>query len=155
MAIAPDEEYRLWMLLNQVDTGMGKARENEVRPFGISAWQSGLMWILKAAREPCTLAEISQAMFREPHTVSEMVTRMQKRGLVKKTRSRTNKSQVTVTLTKKGEEVFEQQSQAREVIGRIFSCLSHKELENLGLYLEKLRARMLDELAVKPELPFP
>ena len=152
ISAVPDDDYRIWMLLHQVSDGVSRAREKELRPFGISRLHAGVMFILKASDEPCTLAEISKYLFRKHHSVSEMVTRMERKGLVRRVRNPDGKGLVRVALTKKGEKLFRQQNKERKVIHRIMSCLSPEERENFSACLERLRKVALEELVVRPEL---
>ena len=152
--VSPDQDYQLWALLHQVDRAIYKARENEVRPMGISPMQAGIMYILDASDKPVPFNELARWLFREPHTVSELITRMEKQGLVKRIKSRGKKNTIGAVLTKKGQEVLRKQNEARRVLRRIVSTLSVEEIESLKSCLEKLREKALDELTVRPELPF-
>ncbi len=151
-----EEEYEIWGLLSHVSDGMLRARENELRPFGITAVQIGVMYVLrilvKSGRPP-TPSEISRWAFREPHTISALLDRMERQGLVRRVRKSKVKRQVLVELTKKGEEVYRRQNQAREVISRILGCLSLDERKQFRIFLERLRQKSLEELVVKPSFP--
>jgi len=151
----PDEYDELWMLLYQVVTGLGKAAENEARPLGVSALQGGVLFALKATDGPATTTQISQWLFRERHSVSELLSRMEKQGLVKRVRSRSKSGMVDVALTRKGERIFSQYNEERKIIRKILSCLSLEERASLRIHLEKLRESALEQLPVRPRLPFP
>ncbi|OGO03306.1 MAG: hypothetical protein A2Y91_07840 [Chloroflexi bacterium RBG_13_54_8] len=155
MPIPIDEDYALWVLLNQVNDGIGRARENEVRPFGISMIQSAVLYIVKALNAEATPTEISRWLFREPNTVSQLLIRMEKQGLVRRRRRRGDRGMVRVALTKKGDELFQRHDQARQVVQRIMSRLSPEERNSLRASLEKLRDKTLEELAIRPQWPFP
>ena len=102
-----EEDYELWALLGQVNAGMARARENETRPYGISMMQVRVLSLLKAVNEPITPTGIARLLFREPHTVSQLLGRMEKAGLIQRTRSRKRDPEdhglVRVSLTEKGE----------------------------------------------------
>lgn len=76
------ENYEIWALLEQVDAGMARARENETRPYGISMMQVRVLSLLQAVNEPITPTAIARLLFREPHTVSQLLGRMEKQGLI-------------------------------------------------------------------------
>ena len=152
-----DEFYELWTLLHYVATGIQKARDNEVRPLGISTIQGAILTVLNSYEEPVSIGEITRWLFREPHTVSEAVSRMQKQGLVKRVKGKSRKGTNGVVLAKKGEEVFSRLSEihgSEHVVKRVLSALTNKEAKALRTYLGKLLSRTLDELAVRPDLPF-
>jgi len=151
--VPADEEYQIWTLLSQVNDGVFRARENELRPFGITPVQVGIMYALKSLGGEPTPSEISRWVFREPHTVSAALDRMEKQGLVRRIRNSEGKRQVKVVLTDRGEEIYRAQNRQREVISRILECLSPEESGQFRGILERLRQRTLEELVVKP--PFP
>ena len=151
----PDEDYEIWMLLAQAKDGMSKARDVELAPFGVSAVQAGVLYILAAYQEPVTITEISRWLLREHHTVSSLITRMQRQGLVKKTRNRPRRGVVGVTLTAKGEEICQQQKEERKVIHSIVATLTAQEQETLRVLLRKLRDAALDELSRVPAVTLP
>ncbi len=144
----------LWAMLNQVYWAMVRATENELRPIGISMIGAAVLFLAKNAKAPATPAQLSRWLFREPHTVSGLLNRMEKQGLIRKTKDLERKNLVRVTLTEKGEKAYQRQSEMR-VIRKLLSSLSPKQRDNLMTYLRTLRSRALDELVVRRELPFP
>ncbi len=151
--LSASEEYELWTLLNQVNDGMLRARDNELRQFDTSSVQVGIMYALKNMKHSPTQSEIAKWVFRKPHTVAAALERMERQGLVKQERNAGGKKQVRVEMTEKGKEMYQQQSKHRRAIPAILGSLASEERALLQDLLRKLRARTLAELAVKP--PFP
>ena len=152
--MAADRDYKLWVLLHQACDAMIRARENELRPIGISRMQAAVLFIVKAVTAPATPAEISHWLFREPHTVSGLLDRMEKQGLIRRVKDLERKNLIRVVITEKGEEAY-QRSREMKVIHKILSHLSQKEYDNLWAYLETLRNKALGEIGVGYQLPFP
>ena len=152
--IPADPEYELWVLLHQACDAMIRARENELRKFGISRMQAAVLFIIKAIDGQATPAEISRWPFREPHTVFGLLKRMEKHGLVRRVKDLERKNMIRVTITEKGEEAC-RQSRDMKVIRTILSGLSPEQRDNLKPYLETLRKRALGKLGVSHQLPFP
>ena len=152
--IPADPEYELWVLLHQACDAMVRARENELREIGISRMQAAVLFIIKAIDGPATPAEISRWLFREPHTVFGLLVRMEKQGLVRRTKDMERRNMIRVTITEKGEKAF-RQSRDLKVIRTILSSLSPEQRDNIKPYLETLRQRALEKLGVKYQLPFP
>ena len=81
--------------------------------------------------------------------------RMEKQGLVKRTKDLDRKNQVRITLTAKGEKAYQKQTEMRG-IGKILSVLTPEECNKLGASLKKLRDEAIRELDTRPrQLPFP
>ena len=145
----------LWALLDQATTAMSRVADNELSQAGITMIQGAVLYYVKNAKEPVIPAHISRWLFREPHTVSQLLMRMEKQGLVKRTKNLDRKNQLRITLTEKGEQAYQKQIEMR-VISKILSMLSPEECEKLGANLKKLRDEAVKELDSRPrELPFP
>jgi DNA-binding MarR family transcriptional regulator len=152
--IATDRDYELWVLLNQACFAIGRIRDDELRQFGITRMQAAILFILKAIKPPATPAEIARWLFREPHTVSGLLDRMEKRGLVRMAKNLRRKNLIRVTITEKGEEAYRRSREVKTIHSSL-SCLSSEEHDELRAYLERVRNRALEEIRVRPKLPFP
>ena len=150
-----DEDYSLWVLLHQAKDTMFAAREAALRPYGITPMQAAILFIIQAIGSEATPAEIARWLLRRPNTISDILERMERQGLIGKTRDLDRKNMIRVTMTEKGRQAYDD-SRKLESIHRILSCLSKEERQHLRSCLEKLR----DE-ALKPsttsirQVPFP
>ena len=153
VTLSPEEEYRLWALLSQVNDGMLRARDNELKQFDISTVQVAILDAVKNLGGSPTPSEISQWVFRRPHTVSAALDRMEKHGLVKLTRKTEGKRQVRVEMTPRGEEVYRLQHRRRKVIPAILASLAPAERDQLRALLERLRQKTFEELGPRPSFP--
>ncbi|MHC1578967.1 MAG: MarR family winged helix-turn-helix transcriptional regulator [Dehalococcoidia bacterium] len=149
-----DRDYRLWVLLLQTSDAIYKAREKELSPLGLSAMAAAALFVIKLIGERATPAEISRWMFRESHSVSGLLDRMQEKGLIKRTKDLEKKNLVRVSLTDKGKQAYES-SLDIEAIHRILSSLSEEQRQQLATCLEILRNKAVEELRTERELPFP
>ena len=148
-------EYQTWFMLHEVDTGIQRSMEVELKPFGVSVIATGLLYILKSSDEPVTLNELSGWLFRKPHSVSELVTRMSKQGLVTKMADPQKKKGIRVSITKKGDRILGEYMKEMQVIRRIMANLSEEETQTFRDCLEKLRKSVIEELVLSAQSPFP
>lgn len=149
------QHYNLWVLLHHVTDIISNAREAELMQYGIPGMQAEVLFAIKAIGNPATPAQISRLMFRRPHSVSGILNRMDKAGLVKRSRDLEKKNLVRVALTEKGERAYRQALGGRAV-QRIISSLSESERQKLKSLLETLRNKGLKELGLNPErVPYP
>jgi len=153
VTLSPDEEYRLWTLISQVNDGMIRARDNELKHSGISTVQVAILYAVKNVGGSPTPSAISHWVFRKPHTVSAALDRMEKSGLVKLSRNTKGRRQVKVEMTAKGEEIYRIQHGRRRVIPAILGSLSPQERGQLRGLLDRLRQKTFEELG--PKLSFP
>jgi len=150
-----DEELALWVLLHVTRDAMFKARQRDLRELGISPRQAAVLVTIQTIGNEATPAELARWLFRESHSVSEIIERMEKQGLVRKVKDLARKNQVRVVLTERGQEVL-RQSSGRKLIHRVISSLSEEERQQLRTCLGKLTARALLELGqtYKPHIPW-
>jgi len=143
--VVPDGYYELWTAFNQAYEALVRARENELRTIGLhSKVQAHVLFVLKAAGVPATPAEISRQLGREPHTVSGLLKRMEKQGLVEKARDPKRKNMRRVAITEIGEEAYQGAKELKN-IRKILSHLSPGERSALIAYLHTVRDRALEE----------
>jgi len=145
------EEYEFFILMNQVMEGMLKARVNELRPFGISPIQSGVLYVLKEAKQSLAPIKLARQLLRDPGSIHQLLDRMENNGLIRRRRSAQKKRDVQVEITKKGEEIH--RSQKNEVLPRILGRLSTEERRKLWTTLKKLREATYAELSFRPLFP--
>lgn len=156
--LSSDQYYNTWVLLRQTRDAIFRAREKELTPYGISTREAGVLFVIQAIGKEATPAEISRWLFREPHTVSALISRMEKKGLIRKANDFPRKNWIRVRLTDKGKEAYNN-STKRQSLHKVLSAFSDEELKQLSSYLMTLRGEAIKELRKEPRidytLPFP
>lgn len=142
-----------WAHLSVTSSILRKALEMELGQVGLTVPQSLVLNILKSSPEPLTPTKLARLMFREPHSVSALLTRMEKQGLVKRTPDLERKNWVRVSLTKKGEEAYKRQLTQRKV-RNITRCLSGEELDILNEIIRKVRAEAVEMVREMQPSPY-
>jgi DNA-binding MarR family transcriptional regulator len=141
-----DEFFVLWVLLAQVKDALSKARHRELDRFNINRERRAILWAIQNSGGKSTPVQIARLLLRELNSVSEMLKRMEKEGLVERGQ-RSGKSSLAVTLTRKGKEVFDQ-SRNNPVDRRVLSILPKKKRERLAGDLWAIRNQALHELGI-------
>ena len=149
-----DKDYNLWVMLEQARTAMGTARDKELYHYKISFMKAAVLFIVDAIGNEATPAEISRWILRRSHSVSGLLDRMEKDGLIKKTKDLPRRNLVRVTLTDKGRQSLKD-SMKRESIHNVMAILSESEYKQLYSLLEKVRDKALKEAGISPTPPFP
>ena len=114
----------LWVLIAQTKDAILRARELEYARYGISNERRAVLAIIQNNGGRATPVDIARDLFRELHSVTEMLVRMEKDGLVTRHKG-TGRSKVEVSLTEKGLDVFDQ-SLHNETDRKIFSALDEE-----------------------------
>lgn len=149
-----DELYNLWTMLEQVHSGITLARDRELEQHGLSTIKSSALFIVQSIGNEATPAEISRWILRRPHSVSGLLDRMEKDGLIKKAKNLHKKNLVRVTITPKGRKGLEI-SAKRKTINQILNALTAEERKQLYTYLDKLRNKALKVAGITHKPPFP
>jgi len=154
IALSTDKDYALSVLLQQTSDAILKMWDKELSRYGITSVEAAVLFIIRSIGERVIPAEISRWLFRRQHSVSALLDRMERKGLITKTKDLDRKNLVRVRLTEKGEQAYDN-SLSRESIYRAMSALSGEERRLLSSYLRRLRDRALEGLRIEHELPYP
>jgi DNA-binding MarR family transcriptional regulator len=145
-----DADHDLWMLLTHTRYAIYRSREKELHRYGVSPEQVGVLFIVQALGNRATPSEIARLILRQPHTVSAIIERMAGKGFVKKMHDLDKKNLVRVSLTEKGQKVYEH-STRRGPMHRIMGILSDDERTQLQKLLEKLQVQARKEIGLDRE----
>lgn len=145
-------DFKLWGLMHRTSYGMFRAREKELQQSGISSMHAAILFFIKSMKGKATPAEISHWIFRESHSVSEILSRMEERGLIKRVRDPERKNRIRIVMLERGEKVYEK-SIKKNVINRLISSLSIEEQQQLTLLLQKLQKKAFQELGIEDKSP--
>jgi len=152
--LVQDQYFLLWVLIAQTKDAMLRARERDYARYGISNERRALLYTIENHGGRATPVEIARDLFRELHSVTELLKRMEKDGLILRMKG-SGRSKVEVQVTEKGLEIFKQ-SLHNETDKRIFSVLNPKERKQLAGLLWKLREKVLEDLGIPEwQLYFP
>jgi DNA-binding MarR family transcriptional regulator len=149
-----DEIYKLWTMLEQVHSGVTLAGDRKLEQHGLSTIKAAALFIIDSIGNEATPAEISRWILRRPHSVTGLLDRMEKDGLIKKTKNLHKKNLVRVTITPKGRQAYNI-SLNRKTINQVLSILTKQERKELYGYLEKLRNKSLKVAGITHKPPFP
>jgi DNA-binding MarR family transcriptional regulator len=108
--------------------------------------------MLSREDRPLTIDEISNWSLREFNSVSTLINKMEKDGLIKKTK-RNGDTKTYITLTKEGANLYNHEITERS-IHLIFNSLSADERTQLHDLLKKVRDITRDILGIDFKPPF-
>jgi DNA-binding MarR family transcriptional regulator len=150
LQIKADKDYTLQTCLLQVADILFKIRERELLPQNLSATAAEILFLVDAMGDEVTPAKITRMMLREPHSVSGILMRMEKHGLLKRTKNMERKNLIRITLTAKGERVLSQAMKKEGTMG-ILSRLSAVQQKQLKVTLTALKEAGRKELHLSPK----
>ena len=140
-----DPDYSLWYTMRRAHEAIHKVRKSEIRPYKLSTVETGVLLIVHKAKNDITPAEISRQLLKDPHSISQLLGRMEKKGLLHNVKGFRKKNMVQVKLTDKGQKAFKL-SESGSKVSEIMNALTDREKKQLVKYLDKLRERAMEEL---------
>lgn len=146
-----NEVKDLWVFLDQVSTLIRKARSLEITHFNLSPAEAEILYILSHENRELTFAEIARWNYRELNSVLIRVNKMEKKGLVKKSRKHGTRK-TTIKITEKGLELYN--AVASQSVQMIFEITTEEEQKQLESILRKLESRTRDLLGMGFKPPF-
>jgi MarR family transcriptional regulator, 2-MHQ and catechol-resistance regulon repressor len=133
------DDFRLWKLFDHARFMMARSREMELARYGLTPEQAHILDILTSQGGSTTINEIVDLTMRQHHSISTLINRMTKQGLVGKVQTPKDKRAFNVVITDKGRDLFKNIS--TESIRMTFTCLSQEDKQELNTQLKKLVVR--------------
>jgi DNA-binding MarR family transcriptional regulator len=134
---------RLWLLLRRVGDALNLCQDSVFSQYGLTTEQFGVLASIKS-RGPLRPTDLGSILERSPNSISMLVDRMVKAGLVKRARDRKDRRVVTVSMTGKGEKAVEPAIPTSwEFIQKILSPLSDKDRQDLASKLETVKGELV------------
>ena len=145
MAVNSESEktiLRLWLLLRRVGDALVLCQDSVFSKYGLTTEQWGVLTSIKS-RGPLRPTDLASILERSPNSISMLVDRMVKAGLVRRTRDRKDRRVVTVSFTSKGEKVVEPAViEGWEFIHEILSPLSYDDQCAFASMLETVKCEL-------------
>lgn len=140
---------RAWIVLRQVYTLVSQCEDRVFSEYGITKEQYAVLTAIKNIDSPVRPTDVARWLDRSTNSVSMIIDRMVKAGLVKRVRDRGDRRVVHLTMTSKAEKAYVQAAVAGwGLIQEILSPLSDEDRLTLIRLLETLRDKTYDYLGV-------
>jgi len=137
----------LWLLLHRVRDVVVRCEDSIFSEYGITYEQFTVLGQVKGRGGSPRMIDLAQALECAPNSISNIVDRMVKAGLVRRTRGKKDRRVVHVSLTGKGEDAIKLAAPAGwEFIQKILSPISYKDKYALVSLLETLKCDSLGYL---------
>jgi DNA-binding MarR family transcriptional regulator len=139
------ESYRVFQLLRYTADAIHRAREYELKKYQLTPEQAGALVCILSLGNNATQAELSRWLFRLPNSITILINRMEKMGLVRKRPDKKRKNIIRLSLTKKGYEAY-LHSIEFEAFYPIIDVLSDEKRQQLQSILEEIREKAFEGL---------
>jgi len=138
---------RAWALYHQTYNLLYRCEEVMFSEMGLTPQKYMVLMAISLMKEPATVSSVAQWLDRNTNSISLIVDRMKKDGLVARTRNLGDRRTVRLSLTKKGKEKLDQASvPGWDMVSNMMSPLSEKELNTFSDLLETSRKKAFQYL---------
>jgi DNA-binding MarR family transcriptional regulator len=137
--------YRLHCVYKQIFDAIYKARESELRKYGITPEQAITLIMLQTMGKEATPTKVASWLFREPNSALTQLRRMQKMELIKMTSDKNNKHLIRIQITEKGLKAYNNDIKYSNA-SDAYEVLSPTERQQLLSILHKVRKQALNNL---------
>ena len=129
-----------WLLLRQVPNLVARCEDQVFSKHGLTTERHAVLMVIKHIHGPVRPTDVARWLDLSVNSVSMIIDRMVKAGLVKRTRDRKDRRTVFLTATDKAQKAYALASVAGwELIREILAPLSDKDKRSLIKLLETLR----------------
>jgi DNA-binding MarR family transcriptional regulator len=136
-----------WVLLRQVPNLVARCEDQVFSKHGLTTERHAVLMAIRQIAGPVRPTDVARWLDLSVNSVSMIIDRMVKAGLVKRTRDRKDRRTVFLTATEKAEKAYVKASSAGwELIQEILTPLSDKDKRSLIKLLEILRDKTYDYL---------
>ena len=138
---------RLWLLLHRVRDILALCEDSIFAEYGLTTEQFAVLAAVKSRGGSLRPTDLASILERSPNSMSMLVDRMVKAGLVRRIRDRRDRRTVHVSLTTKGENALKPATpMGWEFIQKILSPISDKDKHTLANLLETVKCELLGYL---------
>jgi DNA-binding MarR family transcriptional regulator len=143
--------FDLWGVLARTNQAISRSRFLEIADGGLTPEKAKILHTVKINGGSIPQNKISSITMRRQHSVSDLVNRMVREGLIVKTKHPESRNYI-IKMSKKGKGKYH--NLKRGTLDTIFSVLTLEDRQNLHLFLNKLHVRSRSLLGLDYTTPF-
>ena len=131
-----------WLLCHQCHNLISRCEEVQFSSNNITPEQHRVLMVIRYAKDPVKPTDIARWLDRRSHSISLIIERMLRRGIVDRIRDMPDRRSVRLVITKKGDEILNQANAAGwKLISELLSDFSGDDLQTLIRLMSKVREK--------------
>jgi len=131
---------RLWFVIHRTHEMLKMCEDRVFLEYKLTTEQYAVLVTIKYLDDPVRPTDVARWLGRSPNSISMMVDRMAKAGLLRRVRDRKDRREVRLVITSKGETALKPATLAGwEFIQKILSQVSHDDRHTLMRLLDTLQ----------------
>ncbi len=151
-AAFPQAPLHTWALFRRAHDAGARCEELIFSDTGLTPQQYAVLVAIKYIESPVTQTDVAHWLERKTNSITLIVDRMEKAGLVRRVRDLRDRRTIRLEITRAGMDAFDEATGPELNFARkLFSSLTPGELRLFGELLEKIKHRAVN--CLKQELP--
>ena len=139
-----------WTLIHQTLDSIIRCEEMTFSNFGITAKQHAVLSAIQNLDDPVTLKDLVDCFDRDSPSITFIINRMEKDGLVSRVRDLKDRRSLRVILTPKGKKIYQSTIKLKNKLSEeIMKVLSDEELSAFIDSIEKIQEKTYEYRGVK------
>lgn len=135
------KHHLLWIMITQIEHIVGQSFSQELRKIGLTREKWAVIHELVYLGGESTPYRLSKRFVYEPHSISALLSRMEREGFILKTKDLAKKNMVRVSLTDKSRELY---PKAIKICQELFKDIMGDIPEGDGIGLLESISRLRD-----------
>jgi DNA-binding MarR family transcriptional regulator len=147
--VIPDNlALRVWFVTHRTRDALNKCEDRVFAKYGLTSEQYSVLATMKSLEEPVRITDVARWLERSTNSVSMIIDRMVKAGLVKRIRDRNDRRAVRLVITAKSEAALKPATLAAlEFIQEVTSPLSREEKRTFVNLHEMVKQKAFQRLS--------
>jgi len=139
---------RVWFVTHRTRDALSKCEDRVFAKYGLTSEQYSVLATMKSLEEPVRITDVARLLERSTNSVSMIIDRMVKAGLVRRIRDRNDRRAVRLIVTAKSEAALKPATLAAlEFIQEVTSPLSQEDKRTFVNLHEMVKAKALQRLS--------
>ena len=135
----PSTIYQAWVSVGQAAIALERAVDTRLRPWNLNQAQAAALYVL-AAHGPQRMSYLARFLLQQTQTTTDLVDRLERRGLVRRIRDAADRRVVLVQITDDGTALLKEIGAAAWSVGRdAFSVVDEEDLDHLTQTVRRIR----------------
>ncbi len=130
-------DFKFWVEILRTTSALQKVRQKELRKLGVSVMEASIIFEVGQSGNSITPAGVSRNLIQEAHAVSQLLVKMENRGLLRRNKDLPRRNMIRLELTEQGENIFQESKKIKSIVP-ILAALTDKEKERLIKDFKKL-----------------
>jgi DNA-binding MarR family transcriptional regulator len=142
--VAASPQPSLLYVVKQVELAARARMDDVLKPAGITALQYTALTVLRR-RDGLSSAQLARNSFVTAQSMADMITTLERRGLIARRRDPDNRRAMLISLTDAGRELLAAHDEAMVAVEeRMLSGLTPRQRRDLEVYLNRCRTALSD-----------